>query len=100
MWIAKRGTDQVIQPEGNVRLVALSVRSGAHENMANGSEIQERWIPQSEEHPERMVFDPSECEASPNKTSYNTTEIRSPWLASLDSQSNACKDPKGLRIII
>lgn len=42
MRIVKKGADQWSQPEGSLRLAALWVGGGTHENMANRSEIQER----------------------------------------------------------
>jgi len=53
---SKHGTDQWVQEERSVRLVALWVLGRTHETMEEGFEVQEAWEPALEANPESKRF--------------------------------------------
>ena len=49
--VAKKDTDQWVQREGSVELVALWLRGRRHEDMEPGCELSEEWNPRLEANP-------------------------------------------------
>ena len=47
----KKGTDQWVQPSGNVKLAALWLCGRRHEDMKSGAELSDAWNPRLEANP-------------------------------------------------
>ena len=55
-----KGTDQWVQQEGSVRLLALWLCGRRAQDMEAGWEVQQSWDPRLEAHPRRLLpCDPS-----------------------------------------
>lgn len=105
MRIMKKGTEQWVQPECSVRLAALWVRCRAHENMENGAEIQERWVPEREAHPEKFWTENQQREEREGQRrgvdeaqnlAGSSSDVSSEWLPWVDlkrNQSSAEEQP-------